>query len=65
MWESIGGAAITCMACGTHREMYNELIPKLAVFRYGMQELLVRRILTLAGEEYTFEKFLENDKMDY
>ncbi len=29
------------------------------------RELLVRRILTLAGEEYTFEKFLENDKMDY
>lgn len=39
--------------------------PNWPYFDTVCRELLVRRILTLAGEEYTFEKFLENDKMDY
>ena len=34
---------------------------RLGYFNTFCRELIVRQILTLAGEEYTFEKFLEKD----
>lgn len=48
---------------GVWRSTENSImnIDKNGYFNTVCRELIVKRILTLAGEEYTFEKFLEKD----
>lgn len=56
----IGGGG-DCYAMGIWHATPSSLMGTGTNFNPVCRELIVRRILTLAGEEYTFEKFLEKD----
>lgn len=56
MWESIGGQQLPVWRVARIAEMYNDLIPKLAVFRYGMQGTAREAYSDLGGRRVHFRK---------
>lgn len=57
----VAGSGATYMTGVWHSTPDGLMGSKVSTFNPVCRELIVRRILTLAGEEYTFEKFLEKD----